>query len=103
TPSWRSASRTSRPGASEGIGVNSPDKPPQPIRPQLPGAALAERNWRMLIDGKLVPAKSGSTYITVNPATEEVLCAVPDAGEADLAAAFEAGNRAFQKWKRETP
>ena len=39
---------------------------------------------RMLIDGKLVDAKSGKTFDNVNPATEEVLGQVADAGHDDM-------------------
>ena len=43
-----------------------------------------------LIDGKLVPAASGATFATVNPATEEVLGLAADGGAADLDRAVDA-------------
>ena len=39
---------------------------------------------RMLIDGKLVEAKSGKLFDNINPATEEVLGQVADAGHEDM-------------------
>ncbi len=49
----------------------------------------------LLIDGKLVPAASGAVFDNVNPATEEVIGVVADAGAADMDAAIEAARRAF--------
>ncbi|MCZ7525512.1 MAG: aldehyde dehydrogenase family protein [Acidimicrobiia bacterium] len=52
---------------------------------------------RMLIDGELVGASSGRTYANVNPATEEVLGEVADAGVEDMERAIEAARRAFDE------
>jgi aldehyde dehydrogenase (NAD+) len=52
---------------------------------------------RMLIDGKLVEAKSGKTFDNINPATEEVLGVVADAGHDDMDAAIGAARRAFDQ------
>ena len=41
-----------------------------------------EHEARMLIDGELVLADSGKTFDNVNPATEETLGEVADAGNA---------------------
>ena len=51
----------------------------------------------LLIDGKLVPASDGSTFETVNPATEEVLGAAADGTVADMDAAIDAARRAFDE------
>ncbi len=40
---------------------------------------------RLLINGELVPATGGRTYANINPATEEVLGQVADAGPEDIA------------------
>ncbi|XVQ14599.1 aldehyde dehydrogenase family protein [Spirillospora sp. CA-255316] len=50
---------------------------------------------RMLVDGELVAAGGGRTFDNVNPATEEVIGAVPEAGTADLERAIGAARRAF--------
>jgi aldehyde dehydrogenase (NAD+) len=52
---------------------------------------------RMLIDGKLVEAASGKTYENINPATEEPLGVVADAGEEDTHRAIDAARRAFDE------
>ncbi len=52
---------------------------------------------RMLIDGKLVEARSGKTFENINPATEEVLGVVSDAGHEDMDAAIAAARRAFDE------
>lgn len=54
----------------------------------------ADRESRLLIDGKLV-AGSGGTFPTVNPATEEVLGVAADATVDDMGRAVEAARRAF--------
>jgi aldehyde dehydrogenase (NAD+) len=50
---------------------------------------------RMLIDGKLVESASGGTFANVNPATEEVIGQVADAGPEDMERAIAAARRAF--------
>lgn len=59
---------------------------------------------RMLIDGELVEAESGATYANVNPATEEVIGQVADAGVADMDRAIASARRAFDEteWAENT-
>jgi aldehyde dehydrogenase (NAD+) len=52
---------------------------------------------RMLIDGKLVEARSGQVFDNINPATEEVLGVVADAGHEDMDEAIAAARRAFDE------
>ena len=52
---------------------------------------------RMLIDGKLVEAKSGKVFDNINPATEEILGQVADAGHYDVDEAIAAARRAFDE------
>jgi aldehyde dehydrogenase (NAD+) len=52
---------------------------------------------RMLIDGKLVEAASGQTFDNINPATEEVLGPVADAGLEDIQGAIAAARRSFDE------
>jgi len=49
----------------------------------------------LLVDGKLVPSQSGSTFPTIDPATEEVLGMAAHGGPADMDAAIDAARRAF--------
>ena len=51
----------------------------------------------MLIDGKLVEARSGTAFDNINPATEEVLGPVADAGHEDMDEAIGAARRAFDE------
>jgi acyl-CoA reductase-like NAD-dependent aldehyde dehydrogenase len=51
---------------------------------------------RLYIDGQWVDAKSGATYKTINPATEEVLTVVAEGGAEDIDAAARAARRAFE-------
>ncbi len=50
---------------------------------------------RLFINGELVDAVSGATYPNINPATEEVMGDVADAGVADMEAAIAAARAAF--------
>ena len=52
---------------------------------------------RMLIDGRLRPARSGRTFDVVNPATEETIGVVADGGPEDLDDAVAAARRAFDE------
>ncbi|MBS0378180.1 MAG: aldehyde dehydrogenase family protein [Proteobacteria bacterium] len=60
-------------------------------------AAGVRGESRLLIDGRLVEARSGKRYPNVNPATEETLGLVADAGPDDVAAAIAAARRAFDE------
>ncbi|GAB3218424.1 aldehyde dehydrogenase [Mycolicibacterium hippocampi] len=64
---------------------------------------LADRESRLLIDGKLVAGSSG-TFSTVNPATEETLGVAADASVEDMSTAIGAARRAFEEtdWSTDT-
>ncbi|MGH7044891.1 MAG: aldehyde dehydrogenase family protein [Stellaceae bacterium] len=68
-------------------------------------AAQLRPETRMLIDGKLVAARSGKWFETINPANGEVIATVPlgDADEVDRAVA--AARRTFKSgvWSRREP
>ncbi|HZP44390.1 MAG TPA: aldehyde dehydrogenase family protein [Candidatus Binataceae bacterium] len=51
---------------------------------------------QLLIGGKWVPAKSGKTFETINPANEEVLALVAEGDRADIDEAVAAARRAFE-------
>ncbi len=69
----------------------------------LPTAPPLRGEGRLLIDGRLVEARSGKRYPNTNPATEEVLGEVADAGLEDADAALGAARRAFDTtdWARD--
>jgi phenylacetaldehyde dehydrogenase len=60
---------------------------------------------QLFIGGKLVDARSGKTFDTVNPATGEVLATVAEADAPDIDAAVRAARRAFDEgpWGSMTP
>ena len=64
---------------------------------------LADRESRLLLDGKLVAGSAG-TFPTVNPATEETLGVAADASADDMSAAIAAARRAFDEtgWSTDT-
>ncbi len=54
---------------------------------------------KLLIGGKWVPAKSGKTFETLNPANEEVLCLVAEGDKADVDEAVKNARKAFEEGK----
>src|ERR1044071_4686876 len=62
---------------------------------EAPGRS-AVRDELLLIDGARVPAVSGRTFKSLNPATEEVIATVAEGGEADVDRAVAAARRAFE-------
>ena len=61
---------------------------------------------KLLIDGEWVPAASGKTFETINPATEERLAEVAHGEAEDIDRAVRAARRAFDyegPWRRMTP
>ncbi|WP_420393676.1 NAD-dependent succinate-semialdehyde dehydrogenase [Acuticoccus sp.] len=62
----------------------------------------AYETLEMLIDGRWTSGTSGETRNVENPATEEVLGALPLASSADLDEALAASQRGFEVW-RDTP
>jgi len=58
-------------------------------------------SYGLFIDGKFTDPAEGTTFKTINPATEEVLADVAEAGEADIDRAVTAARRAYDKvWSR---
>ncbi|HQQ70897.1 MAG TPA: NAD-dependent succinate-semialdehyde dehydrogenase [Alicycliphilus sp.] len=55
-----------------------------------------------LIDGQWLAAADGATIAVNNPATGELIAAVPSLGEAETRAAIASAERAFAAWKAKT-
>ena len=55
---------------------------------------------KLLINNKWVDAKSEKTFKTLNPANEEVICKVAQAGKEDVDLAFDAANAAFKDFSK---
>lgn len=60
---------------------------------------------KAFIDGKAVPARSGRTFASINPATGETLAEVALGGEEDIDLAVAAARRSFESgvWSRTSP
>ena len=56
-----------------------------------------ESNYGLFIGGSFTEPTSGEFFKTINPATEEVLSEVAEAGQADVDAAVAAARRAYDK------
>jgi acyl-CoA reductase-like NAD-dependent aldehyde dehydrogenase len=63
-----------------------------------PGRLARTLSGFNLIDGALVPARSGKTFAVVNPATGLEIGAAPSSDAADIAFAVEAAHRAQHAW-----
>jgi aldehyde dehydrogenase (NAD+) len=65
-------------------------------------AAVKPRVTQLLIDGKFVNSSSGKTFDTFNPATEEKITSVQEAGVEDVNKAVKAARKAFDNgpWRR---
>jgi aldehyde dehydrogenase (NAD+) len=57
-----------------------------------------QKRYGLFIGGKFVAPKSGKYFATINPATEETLAEVAEAGERDVEAAVSAAETAFRKY-----
>ena len=57
-------------------------------------------NYELFIGGKFVKSKAGSTYKTINPATEEVLSEIVEASQKDVDEAVKAARKAFKSWSK---
>src|SRR5437899_2478739 len=60
---------------------------------------------KLIIDGVAVDAASGRTFVTRNPATEEPICEVAQAGPEDVERAVQAARNAFDAgpWPKMKP
>ncbi len=54
-------------------------------------------SYRLFIDGEFVDPVEGGSFATVNPATEETLSTISEAGEQDVDRAVRAARRAFEQ------
>lgn len=68
-------------------------------------AWIGQTPKRLLIGGQWVDAVSGKTFETLNPATEQLLCRVAEAEQADVDAAVAAARKAFEapSWSAMSP
>jgi succinate-semialdehyde dehydrogenase/glutarate-semialdehyde dehydrogenase len=62
-------------------------------------AVVAGHDEQLLIGGNWVDSRGGGRFDVTNPATGETVGSVPDATEADVAAAIDAAAGAFEGWR----
>nr|CEL71941.1 TPA: aldehyde dehydrogenase, putative [Toxoplasma gondii VEG] len=72
------------------------------LKDQLVTVKPEDIETRLFINGKFVEATSGNFFDDVNPATEELICKVQEASEADVDMAVEAARKAFPVWSLST-
>lgn len=69
--------------------------------PESKAVARIDKQYELFINGKFVKPRSGKYFETINPATEEKLSVVADAGAADVDVAVKAARTAYEKvWKK---
>jgi len=61
-------------------------------------ATATETTYKLFIGGEWQDAASGKTFDVINPATEEVIAGIPDAGREDMERAIEAAVAAQPVW-----
>src|ERR1035438_4471046 len=67
--------------------------------PESRDIATIAAEYGLFIDGEFTPAADGKQFTTVNPATEEALATVAEAGRPDVNRAIAAARQAFeQSW-----
>jgi aldehyde dehydrogenase (NAD+) len=100
--------RVTRTAPSPGPSVPTSDRSPRrldfssPVFPYAPApesvkVEIAPRQ-HLFIDGRFVPARSGQTFPTINPATEATLAEVAHAAAEDVDAAVTAARDALPAW-----
>jgi aldehyde dehydrogenase (NAD+) len=80
------------------MNTTSRQDPLHRTRPLRESSQPARRTVEMYIDGAWVPARSGATFIDLNPATGEPWAEVADGGPEDAVAALEAAAAAREAW-----
>ncbi|HEU4480960.1 MAG TPA: aldehyde dehydrogenase family protein [Actinomycetota bacterium] len=71
--------------------------------PESTDVLSIRETYDLFVGGEWVEPLSGEHLKTINPATEEVLSAVPVAGEEDVARAVTAARGALEPWQRLAP
>ena len=62
--------------------------------PESTAVVTLEDSYGLFINGEFVEPKSGKRFVTINPATEEPLAQIAEAGPEDVALAVEAARDA---------
>ena len=67
--------------------------------PESTAVVTLEDSYGLFINGEFVEPKSGKRFVTINPATEEPLAQIAEAGPEDVALAVEAARDASDAWR----
>ncbi|MBO0836463.1 MAG: aldehyde dehydrogenase family protein, partial [Actinobacteria bacterium] len=71
--------------------------------PESRAVVAIDSEYGLFVGGEFRPAASGATFATINPATEEPLTRVAEAGAADVEAAVAAARQAYEQVWRPMP
>jgi aldehyde dehydrogenase (NAD+) len=71
--------------------------------PESTDVVRLDDTYGLFINGEFVEPKSGKRFVTINPATEESLAQVAEAGPEDVALAVEAARDAYERRWRDLP
>ena len=64
---------------------------------------MSLKQLKNFINGEYVEAKSGKTADLIDPANAQAYASAPVSGSADIDAAYEAADKAFEEWGQTTP
>ena len=67
--------------------------------PESTAVVTLEDSYGLFINGEFVEPKSGKRFVTIDPATEEPLAQIAEAGPEDVALAVEAARDASDAWR----
>ena len=67
--------------------------------PESTAVVTLEDSYGLFVNGEFVEPKSGKRFVTINPATEEPLAQIAEAGAEDVALAVEAARDASDGWR----
>ena len=95
--------RAEKPAAKESAGAAPATAWEYAPAPESRDVVAISPRHDLFIGGRFVPAKSGKRFPTVNPATEETLSEVAEAGAADVDAAVRAARKAWRDTWSKTP
>jgi aldehyde dehydrogenase (NAD+) len=71
--------------------------------PEATDIVSVKDTYGLFINGEFVDPVEGEYFKTINPGTEEVLSAIPVAGDADIDKAVVAARKAFSEWSELPP
>ena len=78
-------------------GLNFDTRWTYPPAPESTGHAQVEKRYGLFIGGRFVAPASGRYFDTINPATEQKICSVAEAGAVDVDRAVKAARQAYRK------